>query len=212
MNSSESPMWKNQCPNPHTPNPDVRVTCTPPGEWIRMVPQGHLHIYRDHIVWKERGHPEVPFHRGEWKARTTPPAPASLRFSIGSLLSKSDSRVHQEMRVPASSPRHACFPTGRGSRIVDMGMWWLTKRSARHGKEKRRKSSARQIVRPEYLHADRRNDRYISPSQRSCRGFHHCRAGVRARRGSNLGQNHVPFREHYPILRSARPLRANRLG
>ena len=71
-----------------------------PGKGIRMVPQGYLHVYRDRVVWKGRGHPETEFRRGEWLVRTTRPTPVRSQWGIISLLDKSDSRIHKEMRVP----------------------------------------------------------------------------------------------------------------
>jgi hypothetical protein len=65
-----------------------------------MVPQGHLHVHTDRVVWKGRGHPETEFRRGDWLVRTTPPTTGRSQWGIISLLDKSDSRVQQEMRVP----------------------------------------------------------------------------------------------------------------
>ena len=82
---------------------ELLVACrlpVPPGKGIRLVPQGHLHVHKDRTVWIGRGHPEMTFQRGEWLVRTTPDPPAGSQWGIVSLLKKSDSQVHQELRVP----------------------------------------------------------------------------------------------------------------
>jgi hypothetical protein len=71
-----------------------------PGKGIRWIPQGYLHVYSDRVVWKGRGHSEATFCRGDWLVRMTPPTPVRSQWGIISLLNKSDSRIHQEMRVP----------------------------------------------------------------------------------------------------------------
>ena len=82
---------------------ELLVSCRlplPPGKGIRMVPQGHLHVYSDRVVWKGRGHLEATPRRGDWPIRTTPPTPMKAQWGIISLLNKSDSQIRQEMRVP----------------------------------------------------------------------------------------------------------------
>jgi hypothetical protein len=84
---------------------ELLVSCRlplPPGKGIRMIPQGYLHVHRDRVVWKGRGHPETEFRRGDWLVRTTPSTAVRSQWGIISLLDKSDSRIHQEMRVPTS--------------------------------------------------------------------------------------------------------------
>jgi hypothetical protein len=82
---------------------ELLVSCRlslPPGKGVRMVPQGYLHVHNDRVVWKGRGHPDIEFRRGDWLIRTTPPTPVRSQWGIISLLDKSDSRIHLEMRVP----------------------------------------------------------------------------------------------------------------
>ena len=82
---------------------ELLVSCRlplPPGKGVRMVLQGHLHVYSDRVVWKGRGHPDETFHQGDWLVRTTPPTPVRSQWGIISLLKKSDSQIHQELRVP----------------------------------------------------------------------------------------------------------------
>lgn len=82
---------------------ELLVACRlplPPGKGIRWVPQGHLHVYRDRVVWRGRHHSEMSFRRGEWLVRTNPMRPY-LRLGIISLSKKSDPQTHQELRVPA---------------------------------------------------------------------------------------------------------------
>jgi hypothetical protein len=81
---------------------ELLVTCRlplPPGKGVRWVPQGHLHVFPDRIVWKGRHHPEMSFQRGEWLVRTTPTTPY-LKLGTVSLLNKSDPQKHQELRIP----------------------------------------------------------------------------------------------------------------
>ncbi len=81
---------------------ELLVSCRlppPPGKGIRMVPQGYLHVHKDRVIWRGRRHPDREFRQEDWLVRTTPTATGS-HWGIISLLDKSDSRIHQEMRVP----------------------------------------------------------------------------------------------------------------
>jgi hypothetical protein len=84
---------------------ELLVSCRlllPRGKGIRRIPQGYLHVHSDRVVWKGRGHPKAAFRRGDWLIRTTPPTPVPAQWGIISLLNKSDSQIHQEMRVPTA--------------------------------------------------------------------------------------------------------------
>lgn len=82
---------------------ELLVTCRlplSPERGVRWVPQGHLHVYRDRVVWRGRHHPEMDFRRGEWLVRSNPSGPY-LRMGIIKLTKKSDPPIHQELRIPA---------------------------------------------------------------------------------------------------------------
>ena len=73
----------------------------PTGEHVRAYPHGHLHVFRDRIVWKGgRKHPDRTFLRGEWMVRISPPKNSFVKFGIVSLVNQSNTRDHQELRVP----------------------------------------------------------------------------------------------------------------
>jgi hypothetical protein len=73
------------------------VVPRPPG--VHLIPQGYLHLFRDHAVWRGHHHPEMAFRRGEWFVRTTPRQDCGT-FGIVSFLSKADGQIHYEIRVP----------------------------------------------------------------------------------------------------------------
>jgi hypothetical protein len=81
---------------------ELLVTCRlplPPGRGVRWIPQGHLNVYGDRVVWRGRHHSEMAFRRGEWLVRSSLTGPY-FRLGIISLTKKSDPQIHQELRIP----------------------------------------------------------------------------------------------------------------
>lgn len=49
----------------------VASSCLP-GKGSTLVRQGCLHVFRDRVVWRGHGQPEMTFRRGEWVLRPDP--------------------------------------------------------------------------------------------------------------------------------------------
>lgn len=67
---------------------------------MHWIPQGHLYLSSNRLIWKGRHHPDLLFAKGEWIARPPSSDGPPTSWSLISLVDKETHQVHHEFRVP----------------------------------------------------------------------------------------------------------------